>query len=247
MPSPSVSVSVTGVSATASAGTAVAGSSTAAGSAAGPESGAGAGITSTGASTESTADGAIRVVPDPGAISPHVIVQSPTPAPEVTQLLSILPRMNGPSVFWAEATPLPAMSPTLRPTRMPTRFIATSLVAGIMASRGVDAGRPRQRLKATALLQRVGPSAGFHGSLCGRRPSLRRLRAYGVGRDLAVHGCWHEPETCHPHPVNLLDPQPVIADRDLIADLRHPTQPDEDVGPEGFDVNALSRHIQVVA
>src|SRR5215217_2683484 len=239
MPSPSVSVSVTGVSATASAGMSAAGSSTSVDS--------GAGATSTGASTASTAGGAIRVVPDPGAISPHVIVQSPTPAPEVTQLLSILPRMNGPSVFWAEATPLPAMSPTLRPTRMPTRFIATSLVAGIMASRGVDAGRPRQRLKATALLQRVGPSAGFHGSLCGRRPSLRRLRAYGVGRDLAVHGCWHEPEPCHPHPVDLLDPQPVIADRDLIADLRHPTQPDEDVGPEGFDVNALSRHIQVVA
>src|SRR5829696_6265746 len=161
MPSPSVSVSVTGVSATASAGTAVAGSSTPAGSAAGPESGAGAGTTSTGASTESTADGAIRVVPDPGAISPHVIVQSPTPAPEVTQLLSILPRMNGPSVFWAEATPLTAMSPTLRPTSMLTRFIATSLAAGIMASRGVDAGRHRQRLKATALLQRVGPRSGF--------------------------------------------------------------------------------------
>src|SRR5215211_585780 len=125
MPSPSVSVSVTGVSATASAGTAVAGSSTAAGSAAGPESGAGAGATSSGASTASTAGGAIRVVPDPGAISPQVIVQLPTPAPEVTQLLSILPRMNGPSVFWAEATPLTAMSPTLRPTRMLTRFIAT--------------------------------------------------------------------------------------------------------------------------
>src|SRR5215212_8741512 len=191
MPSPSVSVSVTSISATASAGTAVAESSTDAGSAAGSVSGAGAGTMSTGARTESTEGGAIRVVPCPGAISPQVIVQSPTPAPEVTQLLSILPRMNGPSVFWAEATPLPAMSPTLRPTRMLTRVIATFLAAGIMASRGVDAGRHRQRLKATALLQRVDPSAGFHGSLCDRRPSLRRLRAYGVGRDLAVHGCWH--------------------------------------------------------
>src|SRR5215207_2227386 len=152
MPSPSVSDSA----ATASAVTSVPGSSTAAGSAAGSDAGAGAGTTSTGASTASTAGGAIRVVPDPGAISPQVIVQSPTPAPEVTQLLSILPRMNGPSVFWAEATPLTAMSPTLRPTSMLTRFIATSLAAGIMASRGVDAGRHRQRLEATALLQRVG-------------------------------------------------------------------------------------------
>src|SRR5215212_10820165 len=105
MPSPSVSVSVTSISATASAGTAVAESSTATGSAAGSESGAGAGTMSTGARTESTEGGAIRVVPGPGAISPQAIVQSPTPAPEVTQLLSILPRMNGPSVFWAEATP----------------------------------------------------------------------------------------------------------------------------------------------
>src|SRR5215211_8870971 len=140
MPSPSVSVSVTGVSATASAGTAVAGSSTAAGSAAGPESGAGAGATSTGASTASTAGGAIRVVPGPGAISPHVIVQSPTPAPEVTQLLSILPRMNGPSVFWAEATPLAAKRPTLRLTRMLMRFIETSLVAGCMVRASTRGG-----------------------------------------------------------------------------------------------------------
>src|SRR5215213_9013589 len=153
MPSPSVSVSA----ATASAVTSVAGSSTAAGSAAGSDAGAGAGATSTGASTESTEGGVIRVVPDPGAISPQVIVQPPTPAPEVTQLLSILPRMNGPSVCWAEATPLPAMSPTMRLMSMLTRFIATSLAAGIMASRGVDAGRHRQWLKATALLQRVGP------------------------------------------------------------------------------------------
>src|SRR5215207_10171487 len=107
MPSPSVSVSVTAVSATASAGTSVTGSSTAAGSAAGSDAGAGAGTTSTGASTESTAGGAIRVVPDPGAISPQVIVQSPTPAPEVVHVLSIVPRMNGPSVCGAEATPLP--------------------------------------------------------------------------------------------------------------------------------------------
>src|SRR5215203_7417085 len=135
MPSPSVSVS-TAVSTT-SAGPSVAGSSTAAGSAAGSDAGAGAGTTSTGASTESSEGGVIRVVPDPGAISPQVIVQSPTPAPEVTQLLAILPRMNGPSVCWAEATPLPAMRLTLRPTSMLTRFIATSLAAGIMASRGV--------------------------------------------------------------------------------------------------------------
>src|SRR5215210_6319936 len=161
MPSPSVSVSVASA---VSAETSVAGSSTGAGSATSSVSGAGAGATSSGASTASTAGGAIRVVPDPGAISPHVIVQSPTPAPEVTQLLSILPRMNGPSVFWAEATPLPAMRLTLRPTSMLTRFIATSLAAGIMASRGVDAGRHRQRHKATALLQRVGDCTGFHGS-----------------------------------------------------------------------------------
>src|SRR5215218_318313 len=137
MPSPSVSVSV---ASTVSAGTAVAGSSTGAGSAAGSDADVGAGTTSTRASTASTAGGAIRVVPDPGAISPQVIVQSPTPAPEVTQLLSILPRMNGPSVCWADAPPLEAMSPTMRPMRMPTRFIATSLAAGIMASRDVDAG-----------------------------------------------------------------------------------------------------------
>src|SRR5215212_543116 len=158
MPSPSVSVSA---SATASAETSVAGSSTAAGSAAGSDAGAVAGTTSTGTSTESTAGGAIRVVPDPGAISPQVIVQSPTPAPEVVQELSMLPRMNGPSVFWAEATPLPTMSPTLRPTRMLTRFIATSLAAGKMDSRGVDAGRHRQWLKAPAFLQRLGPRSGF--------------------------------------------------------------------------------------
>src|SRR5215218_2861418 len=132
MPSPSVSVSA----ATASAVTSVAGSSTAAGSAAGT----GAGTTSTGASTESTEGGVIRVVPDPGAISPQVIVQSPTPAPEVTQLLAILPRMNGPSVCWADAPPLEAMSPTMRPTSMLTRFIATSLAAGMMHRRGVNAG-----------------------------------------------------------------------------------------------------------
>src|SRR5215208_4517552 len=129
MPSPSVSVSVV-VSATASAGTSAAGSSTSVDS--------GTGATSTGASTESTEGGAIREVPAPGAISPQVIVQLPADAPDVTQVLSILPRMNGPSVFWAEATPLPTMSPTLRPMRILTRFIATSLVAGIMASRGVD-------------------------------------------------------------------------------------------------------------
>src|SRR5215210_4518939 len=175
MPSPSVSVSVTAVSATASGGTAVAGSSTAAGSTAGSDAGAGAGATSAGASTESTEGGVIRVVPDPGAISPQVIVQSPTPAPEVTQLLSILPRMNGPSVCWAEATPLPAMSPTLRPTRMLTRFTTTSLAAGIVHGRGVDAGRHRQWLKATALLQRVGAPAGFHGS------SSFRLAVLGTG------------------------------------------------------------------
>src|SRR5215208_6369656 len=161
MPSPSVSVSDTAVSATTSAGTSVAGSSTAAGSAAGSDAGAGAGTTSSGASTKSTEGGVIRVVPDPGAISPQVIVQSPTPAPEVLQVLSILPRMNGPSVCWAEATPLPAMSPTLRLMRILTRFIATSLVAGIMASRGVDAGRHRQWLKPPAFLQRVGPRSGF--------------------------------------------------------------------------------------
>src|SRR5215203_2810150 len=143
MPSPSVSVSAAG-SATASAGTAVAGSSTAAGSAAGSDAGAGAGTTSTGASTESTEGGVIRVVPDPGAISPQVIVQSPTPTPEVTQVLSILPRMNGPSGFWAEATPLPAKRPTLRLTRMLMRFIETSLVAGGMVRAsprgGTDSG-----------------------------------------------------------------------------------------------------------
>src|SRR5215204_4434952 len=128
MPSPSVSDSA----ATASAVTSVPGSSTAAGSAAGSDAGTGAGATSTGASTESTEGGVIRVVPDPGAISPQVIVQSPTPAPEVLQVLSILPRMNGPSVCWAEATPLPAMSPTLRLMSMLTRFIATFLAAGWM-------------------------------------------------------------------------------------------------------------------
>src|SRR5215203_7504430 len=138
MPSPSVSVS-TAVSTT-SAGPSVAGSSTAAGSAAGSDAGAGAGTTSTGASTESTEGGVIRVVPDPGAISPQVIVQSPTPAPEVLQVLSILPRMNGPSVCWAEATPLPAMSPTLRLTRMLMRFIATSLVAGWMVGASTRGG-----------------------------------------------------------------------------------------------------------
>src|SRR5215207_5776586 len=141
MPSPSVSMSVASA---VSAGTSVAGSSTGAGSAAGPDAGAGAGATSIGASTESTEGGAIRVVPDPGAISPQVIVQSPTPAPEVTQLLSILPRMNGPSGFWAEATPLPAKRPTLRLTRMLMRFIETSLVAGGMVRAsprgGTDSG-----------------------------------------------------------------------------------------------------------
>src|SRR5215217_1652958 len=108
MPSPSVSVSVASA---VSAGMSVPGSSTGAGSAAGSDPGTGMGTTSTGASTESTKSGAIRVVPDPGVISPQVIVQSPTPTPEVTQVLSILPRMNGPSGFWAEATPLPAKSP----------------------------------------------------------------------------------------------------------------------------------------
>src|SRR5215212_7968808 len=161
MPSPSVSVSVTAVSATASAGTSVAGSSTAAGSAAGSDAGTGAGATSTGASTESTEGGVIRVVPDPGAISPQVIVKLPAPGPEVLQVLSILPRMNGPSVCWADAPPLAAMRPTVRLTSMLTRFIATSLAAGMMQSRGCDAGRYRQRLKAPALLQRVGPRAGF--------------------------------------------------------------------------------------
>src|SRR5215208_1046908 len=136
MPSPSVSVSDTAVSATTSAGTSVAGSSTAAGSVAGSDAGAGAGATSSGASTESTEGGVIRVVPDPGAISPQVIVQSPTPAPEVLQVLSILPRMNGPSVCWADAPPLEAMRHTVRLTSMLTRFIATSLAAGIMHSRG---------------------------------------------------------------------------------------------------------------
>src|SRR5688572_23970409 len=117
MPSPSVSGSVaTTVS--------VPGSSAGAGSGAGSDAGSDAGTTSTGGSTESTEDGAITVVSDPGAISPQVIVQLPAAAPEVTQVLSILPMMNGPSVFWAEATPLPARSPTLRLTRMLTRFIA---------------------------------------------------------------------------------------------------------------------------
>src|SRR5215213_11188791 len=151
MPSPSVSVSVASA---VSAETSVAGSSTGAGSATSSVSGAGAGATSTGASTESTEGGAIRVVPDPGAISPQVIVQLPADAPDVTQVLSILPRMNGPSVFWAEATPLPAMRLTLKPTRMLTRFIATSLTAGMMDRRDVDAGRHRQWLAITALLQR---------------------------------------------------------------------------------------------
>src|SRR5215213_6724993 len=136
MPSPSVSVSA----ATASAVTSVAGSSTAAGSAAGSDAGAGAGATSSGASTESSEGGVIRVVPDPGAISPQVIVKLPTPGPEVLQVLSILPRMNGPSVCWADAPPLEAMRHTVRLTSMLTRFIATSLTAGMMHRRGCDAG-----------------------------------------------------------------------------------------------------------
>src|SRR5918993_4216361 len=131
MPSPSVSVPAA-VSATSSTGTSVAGSSTGAGSGTDSDAGSGSGTTSTGGSTESTEGGAITVVSDPGAISPQVIVQLPAAAPEVTQLLSILPMMNGPSVFWAEATPLPARSPTLRLTRMLTHFIATPLVAGCM-------------------------------------------------------------------------------------------------------------------
>ena len=103
----------------------------------------------------------IRVVPDPGAISPQVIVKLPAPGPEVLQVLSILPRMNGPSVCWAEAPPLAAMSPTLRLTSMLTRFIATSLAAGMMQSRGVDAGRHRQRLEGSCSLATGGSACRF--------------------------------------------------------------------------------------
>src|SRR5215207_10897272 len=182
MPSPSVSDSA----ATASAVTSVPGSSTAAGSAVGSDAGAGAGATSTGASTESTDGGAIRVVPDPGAISPQVIVQSPTPAPEVTQLLSILPRMNGPSVFWAEATPLPAKRPTLRLTRMLMRFIETSLVGGWMVRAsprgGTDSGLslPLSCNGWVPLPVSVGPRVGGP-------PTLRRLQASSDLRPLGCH------------------------------------------------------------
>src|SRR5215207_1932476 len=181
MPSPSVSDSST----TTSAGTSVAGSSTAAGPAAGSDAGAGAGATSTGASTASTDGGAIRVVPDPGAISPQVIVQSPTPAPEVTQLLSILPRMNGPSVFWAEATPLPAKRPTLRLTRMLMRFIETSLVAGGMV-RASTRGGTDSGLRLPLSCNGWNPVPVSMGSRVVVPASLRQLRACGVVRNPTI-------------------------------------------------------------
>src|SRR5215207_3875755 len=120
MPSPSVSVSA----ATASAGTSVAGSSTGAGSGASSGAGTGAGARSTGASPASAEGGSITVIPDPGVMSPQVIVQSPAFAPglprdgDVTQVLSTFPTMTGTSLSWAEATPLTATKPKLRLTTM---------------------------------------------------------------------------------------------------------------------------------
>src|SRR5215207_1798296 len=68
-----------------------------------------------------------------------------------------------------------------------------------------------------------------------------------VTRPVGRHGTWDEPEPRHPQPIDRLDPQAVIARGHLIADLRRPTQPGEDVAAEGFDVDPLGSQVQVVA
>src|SRR5215213_2554163 len=77
--------------------------------------------------------------------------------------------------------------------------------------------------------------------------TLRRLQASSELRLLGRHGRRHEPNPRHPQPVNLFDPQTLIACRNLIAKVSRPTQTGEDVAAEGFDVDPLSGQVQVVA
>src|SRR5215210_4532977 len=66
--------------------------------------------------------------------------------------------------------------------------------------------------------------------------TLRRLQASSDLRPLGRHGCWHEPNPRHPQPVDLLDPQSLVARGHLVAKVRRPAQTGEDVAAEGFDV-----------
>src|SRR5215207_2794536 len=148
MPSPSVSVSA----ATASAGTSVAGSSTGAGSGASSGAGTGAGARSTGASPASAEGGAITVIPDPGVMSPQVIVQSPAFAPglprdgDVTQVLSTLPTMTGTSLSWAEATPRPATSPTPKVAMVMNLFMGDPPVGDMVDGHTLNVSLHRQQV-----------------------------------------------------------------------------------------------------
>src|SRR5215207_3299897 len=70
-----------------------------------------------------------------------------------------------------------------------------------------------------------------------------RLRAGRMLRRTSRHGSGHEPNPRHPQPIELLDPQALIAGGHLIADLRRPAQTGEDVAAEGFDVDPLGGQV----
>ena len=62
-------------------------------------------------------------------------------------------------------------------------------------------------------------------------------------RQTSRHGSGHEPNPRHPQPIELLDPQALIAGGHLIADVSRPAQTGEDVAAEGFDVDPLGGQV----